>query len=85
VLWQYTGEVTVNTTSNDQNMGFLANLAITALATATTDYIPLARQVNEQNLATIPAGGHHPMHGKDGQEQVVKSGARAAQGVDFKQ
>ena len=75
-LWKYEGELTVNTTGDSGGQGGLAGLLIavvsTAVETATTEYIPVAKKINEESLISIPYGKYHKSFNKDGNQKVVK-------------
>ena len=75
VLWNYNDELTVDTTAEDNKVGgtagLLLSLATTAAKTASQDYIPLAKKVNNTILMTIPYGPYHPQHGLDRTTQSV--------------
>jgi hypothetical protein len=62
-LWYYNDEVTVNTSGERSSAGGLAGLLIqaaaTAIKTATTDYVPLARDVNKKIFLALPYGKYN--------------------------
>ncbi len=68
-LWNYSGLVVINTSGNSGNL--LADVISTALTTALTDYVPIARQVNAQVVTTLPHGKYHERHKQDGGDKVV--------------
>ena len=72
-LWFYDDKVTVNTTAGNNSGGGLAGLLIqvvaTAIQTATQDYVPIARQVNQNIMLAMPAGKYNPGYNQD---QLVK-------------
>jgi len=74
-LWSYMGERTVDTTERNQGGG-LAGLAValvaTAVKTASTDYIPIARDVNNIVFETVPAGYYSPKFNLDQSDKVKK-------------
>jgi len=70
VLWSYVKEIKVDTNVNSTR-SVLVNLALTALKTATTDYVPIAKRINFMAISTIPFGKYHPRHDKD-QNDVIK-------------
>jgi hypothetical protein len=51
--------------------GLILKIAETAVKTATTDYVPIARTVNYMVLQTMPFGKYHKQHGQDKELQVV--------------
>ena len=73
-LWQYEGTI-IEDTSVRSTGGGLAGLAVaiaaTAIKTATTDYVPVAKRANYMILNTIPCGKYHPNHDKDRDEKAV--------------
>jgi len=65
-LWTYKNEMVLNTSGDNNNGGgLLAAIIATAIATASQDYVPVARMVNFTALKAIPFGKYHKMHGKD--------------------
>jgi len=77
LLWSYNDKLTVDTTADNNNVGgaagLLLQLAATAVKTATQDYIPLAKKVNQTVLRTIPFGFYHTLHDKDKDLQGVNT------------
>jgi len=75
-LWKYEGEISVDTSGDSGNTGGLAGLLVkaitTAVKTATTDYIPIAKKANIKALVSIPYGKYHGKHNKDGDSKVVE-------------
>ena len=45
--------------------GALADLALSAISTAVTDYVPLARACNNYTFSDLPKGSYHPKHNLD--------------------
>jgi hypothetical protein len=76
VIWFYDDVVVVNTSGDSGNAGGLAGLLIkaatTAIKTAATQYVPIARDVNKKILVAIPYGKYHPEYGKDSQMTIEK-------------
>jgi hypothetical protein len=73
-LWDYSGNITVDTTAEKQGgglAGLLVQVLETAVNTAVADYVPIARDINFQCLEAIPAGSYHPRHQQD-QKDLVK-------------
>ncbi|MFT6778548.1 MAG: hypothetical protein ACJAV1_002488 [Paraglaciecola sp.] len=68
-LWNYRNIVVINTSGNSGNL--LADIISTAISTAITDYVPIARQVNFSVVNTLPVGKYHSRHGQDGNDKVV--------------
>ena len=73
-LWQYEGTIIEDTTVTSGGGG-LAGLVVaivaTAVKTATTDYVPIAKRANYMILNTVPCGKYHPNHDKDRDEKAV--------------
>lgn len=75
VLWSYEQEIVVDT-SGDSTGFIVADILKTAITTAMTDYIPIARRVNATAVATMPFGKYHPLNGKDAEMKVVLKNAK---------
>lgn len=69
VLWNYNNIIVHNTSGNSGNL--IADIIATAITTALTDYVPVARIVNATVVNTLPAGKYNAKHGKDGLEKAV--------------
>jgi hypothetical protein len=73
-LWQYEGTI-IHDTSVSSSGGGLVGLAVsvvaTAISTAATDYVPIAKRVNYILLNALPYGKYHPKHDKDREEEAV--------------
>ena len=67
-LWEYEGTYVHDTTVRSSGGG-LAGLLVaaiaTAITTAATDYVPVAKRANYFVFSTIPFGKYHPVHDKD--------------------
>ncbi len=75
-IWMYNGTLTVDTSSNSSGggiAGLLINAVATAVTTALTDYVPIARKANFQALTSIPYGKYHSKHLKDGKLKAVNA------------
>ncbi|MDN3651317.1 DUF799 family lipoprotein [Thalassotalea ponticola] len=73
VLWQY-DNVIVQDTSGGNSGNPLIDALVTAVNTAATDYVPIARMVNSRIINTIPVGKYHKRHGADGNDSgIVKA------------
>jgi len=68
-LWFYEDSLIVDTSSNDNSSGgvagLLVNVIATAVSTATTDYVPIAKRVNYMALSSAPLGQYHKLHNTD--------------------
>lgn len=65
VLWQYADTIVVNTGGGNSAGGLIGALISTAINTAFTDYLPLAKQINYKALSTLPVGRYHSKTGTD--------------------
>jgi hypothetical protein len=71
ILYSRTGEVIYDTSVNTGGtgaMGALVNVAASAINTAATKYVDVARVCNAYTLRDLPAGKYSPMGGLDGAE-----------------
>lgn len=81
IIWQYSATQVVDTTA--QSSGFIiADLISTALTTATTDYVPIAKQVNYQAFAGLPHGKYSTLHRADGEQEILVSLKDAATDIE---
>lgn len=73
-LWHYAGTI-IEDTSVSSSGGGLAGLAValvaTAIKTAATDYVPIAKRANYVIINTMPLGQYHQNHNKDRDQKVV--------------
>ncbi len=70
LIWKYGGSLTLDTTAEDRNVGspivsLIVKLVETAVKTAVTDYVPIAKRVNYIVMSSMPFGKYHKLHGKD--------------------
>jgi hypothetical protein len=76
VLWFYDDTVTVDTSGDSGGAGgwagLIAKAVTTAIKTAATQYVPLARKANEKILLAIPYGKYHESYNADGQMKIEK-------------
>jgi hypothetical protein len=75
-LWYYSGTV-VRNTSGSSNSGnpladLIANAIVTAISTATTRYVDIAKEVNVQVLTTLPKGKYDTRFNLDQNDQLIK-------------
>ncbi len=73
-LWKYSGAKTVDTTKKSEGgglFGLAVALVETAVTTAATDYIPIAREINQSIFQNLPKGKYSPEHGLDRDDPVV--------------
>jgi len=73
-LWQYEGTIVEDTTVTSSGGG-LAGLAVaiiaTAIKTAATDYVPIAKRANYMIINSIPYGKYNPSYDKDREQKVI--------------
>lgn len=76
VIWFYDDVVSVNTSGDSGGASGLAGLLVTAISTAiktaATQYVPIARDVNKKILVAIPYGKYHPEYNKDSKMLIGK-------------
>ena len=48
----------------------MLDILSTAITTATTDYVPIAKQVNYQAFTALPHGGYSDLHGLDQDQNI---------------
>ena len=74
-LWEYNGLIKVDTGGGGGGGGLgglIAQVVVTAIKTATTDYVPIAKRANAMVISTIPSGKYHPMHSQDQDIRVIQ-------------
>jgi hypothetical protein len=74
-LWKYAGTLKVDTTGENRAGGLLGlalQIVETAVKTATTDYVPIARRANFMTLNSIPFGKYHERFNKDQTIQIIQ-------------
>lgn len=74
VLWQYEGTIVEDTTVTSTGgglIGLAVAIAATAVKTAATDYVPIAKRANYMILNTVPYGKYHLNYDKDREEKPV--------------
>ncbi|MED5524618.1 MAG: GNA1162 family protein [Pseudomonadota bacterium] len=71
-LWNYNNVVVYDTSGGSNAGGLLGAIIATALSTAMTDYVPVARMVNGTVIRTLPVGKYNTRFGKDGTDQFVE-------------
>ncbi len=74
-LWKYDGTIVVDTTGGSGGSGGLAELIVkvvaTAIQTAATDYVPIAKRANIITISSMPYGKYHPNFDKDRDAQII--------------
>lgn len=74
-LWKYDGVLQVSTGGGGGGgglAGLIVQIVVTAVNTATADYVPIAKRANAMVISTIPTGKYHPMHGLDQETPVIR-------------
>lgn len=78
MLWQYDDKIVHKLTGDSGNP--IIDVIVTALATALTDYIPIAKAVNQKIVNTLPKGVYHSKHDKDQKEILIGGRVRVPTG-----
>lgn len=69
VIWSYSATQSIDTTA--ESSGFIMlDILSTAITTATTDYVPIAKQVNYQAFTALPHGSYSDLHGSDQKQSI---------------
>ena len=69
-LWKVRKNLKVDTSSSNQNAGILTNILATAINTAATKYVDIAKQAHLLALSTIPSGFRSPNYLKDKEDKI---------------
>ncbi|MCX5815139.1 MAG: DUF799 family lipoprotein [Proteobacteria bacterium] len=79
-LWQYKGTVVINTTAQSSGghplVGLIVQIIATAITTASTDYVPIARRVNYMVIGSMPYGKYHPSFDTDREVEIIQGDMR---------
>lgn len=78
ILYTRRGQITYDASVDAGNA--LASLIISAINTAVTDYVPVARACNAFTLFDLPRGNYSPLHMKDGAEKAGRKTFKATVG-----
>lgn len=74
-LWNYNGFVTVDTSGGSNSGGglggLIAKVIVTAISTATTDYVPIAKRANFITMSSMPYGKYHPNFNNDRDFKII--------------
>jgi hypothetical protein len=69
VLWTYSGTVVVDLSggnnSNSGVAGLIASAIVTAINTASADYVKYAHQANQRLVSSLPVGPYHELYMQD--------------------
>lgn len=75
-LWFYDDRISVNTSGSDGGaggwVGLLAKVVTTAIQTAATDYVPIAREVNKNIFKAMPFGKYNSRYEQDQKDKIKK-------------
>ena len=75
IVYQRKGSITCNTSVSTHIggvWGFVADLAVSAINTAATKYVDVAKVCNSYTFSDLPAGKYSPKFGADGEEDAGK-------------
>lgn len=82
-LWKYDGTITIDTSGDSGGAqglaGLLVKVVVTAIKTATTDYVPIAKQANIITISSMPFGKYHPNYDKDREIQIIEKVTKSVQ------
>lgn len=73
-LWKYDGTIKMDTSGSSGGgglAGLIVNVVTTAIKTAATDYVPIAKRANIITISSIPYGKYHPNFDKDRDDKVI--------------
>lgn len=74
-LWKYDGTIQLDTTGDSGGApglaGLLVKIIATAIKTAATDYVPLAKRANIITISSMPYGKYHPNYDKDREDKII--------------
>lgn len=74
ILWAYEDRIVRDTSgegSNDGVAGLVVQAVETAVQTATTQYVQLAREVNRDVMVSLPNGPYHPAFLRDKKQRTI--------------
>ena len=75
VLWSYNGTVVIDLSgggSGGSVVGLIAKSIVTAINTATADYVPYARVANYRAIGSVPYGKYHKGYLQDKEQKIVE-------------
>jgi len=86
IVYQRTGNITINANSNSGGggLGALVGMAVAAIKTATTDYAVVGSVCNNVTLQDLPAGPYSPSHNKDGDQKAGQKDFKTSVNGDAK-
>jgi len=78
-IWFYDDRISVNTTGSSGGsgglMGLLTQAVTTAISTATTDYVPISREISKNIFLALPDGKYNPRFNMDQKDKIKKKEA----------
>jgi len=80
VLWSYNGTVVIDLSgggSGGSVVGLIAKSIVTAINTATADYVPYARVANYRAIGSVPYGKYHKGYLQDKEQKIVEQRKQA--------
>ncbi|MGB3344409.1 MAG: GNA1162 family protein [Aequorivita sp.] len=79
ILYTRRGDIVydASVSSDGSAIGVLVSIAASAINTATTKYVDVARACNAVTFKDLPAGKYSPLNGKDGEQLVGKKEFKA--------
>jgi hypothetical protein len=75
VLWSYNGPVVIDLSgggSGGSIAGLIVKSIVTAINTATADYVPYARVANYRAISSVPYGKYHKGYLQDKEQKIVE-------------
>jgi len=75
VLWSYNGTVVIDLSgggSGGSIAGLIVKSIVTAINTATADYVPYARVANYRAISSVPYGKYHKGYLQDKEQKIVE-------------
>lgn len=75
VLWSYNGTVVIDLSgggSGGSVAGLIIKSIVTAINTATADYVPYARVANYRAISSVPYGKYHKGYLQDKEQKIVE-------------
>lgn len=72
-LWKYDGTIVVDTSVSGGGglAGLIVQVVATAIKTATTDYVPVAKRANITTMSSMPLGKYNPNFDKDRDVRII--------------
>jgi hypothetical protein len=80
ILWSYNGTVVIDLSgggSGGSVAGLIVKSIVTAINTATADYVPYARVANYRAISSVPYGKYHKGYLQDKEQKIVEQRKQA--------